>query len=152
MLSGNLNFSTHTVFTPFSSSDTVEWIWANANYGIFKIPNKYSIGIGTLDSYNEYEYGELNRTRPICVSTRYLSGNGFNLPSQLIIVNDSSGITDYKSVTAQFDNAYTIIGGKDQFSGFSKFWLHEFLLYRGGRSLTNLERIHDYLLDKWKFL
>jgi hypothetical protein len=152
LLSGNIDFCSFTVFTPYNSSANMEWLWANANYGIFKIPNKYSVGIGTPLKYYEYEYGYNNVTKPLCVSTRYLSGNTIRPPSQSVIINDSNGYVNVISLTANFSNDFTMIGGRDPLSGFSKYKLHELLLYKGFKNSTEVEIINDYLLDKWKFL
>jgi len=152
ILSGNIDFSTYTVFTPSISSNNIEWIWANANYGIFKIPQKYAVGVGTLEKYYEYEYGILNMNKPICISTRCLSGNPQRIASQAIIINDSIGATNVMPITAQFADSVTMIGGKNQTSGFSNYKLHELILFRGYKDLVQVEQINDYLLDKWKFL
>jgi hypothetical protein len=152
VLSGNGDFSTFTVFTPYNSSANVEWLWANANYGIFKIPNKYSVGIGTLVKYYEYEYGVNNKNKPLCVSTRFLSASPTRPSSQSTIINDSDGYVNVTALTATFNNSYTTIGGKDPYSGFSEFKLHELLLYKGYKNSTDVEKINDYLLDKWKFI
>jgi len=152
ILSGNSDFSTFTVFTPYNSSANVEWLWANANYGIFKIPNKYSIGIGTLVKYYEYEYGVNNKNKPLCISTRFLSANPVRPSSQSTIINDSNGYVNVIALTAKFNDSYTVIGGKDPYSGFSEFKLHELLLYKGFKNSTDVEKINDYLLDKWKFI
>lgn len=152
ILSGNLDFSTYTVFTPTNSSVNVEWLWANGNYGIFKIPQKYSVGIGTLERYYEHEYGQFNINKPICISTRCLSGNPQRVSSQAVIINDSVGATNVIPLTAQFADSLTMIGGKDQTSGFSNYRLHELIFFKGYKDLIQVERINDYLLDKWKFL
>jgi hypothetical protein len=152
MLSGNLDFATHTVFTPHDPSDNTEWIWANANYGVFKLPLKYSVGVGTLDDYYEYEYGIENKNKPICISTRCLSGNILRPSSQGTILNDTIGVSNVMSITAQFHDSITMIGGKDEISGFSRCELHEMLLYKGFKTFVQVEQVHDYLLDKWKIV
>jgi hypothetical protein len=81
-----------------------------------------------------------------------LSGNTIRPPSQSVIINDSNGYVNVISLTANFSNDFTMIGGRDPLSGFSKYKLHELLLYKGFKNSTEVEIINDYLLDKWKFL
>lgn len=157
LLSGNdIDFVTFTVFTPSNSSRKEEWIWANANYGIFKIPNTYSLGIGTSGNYYIYEYGSVNKDKPLCVSTRYS-----RIPkTQEVFINEGS-VTSLIALTAVLGmdfgadptaGFYTMVGGMNPLTGFSDFKLHEMLLYRGYKNNILIDRIRDYLIDKWKFL
>jgi hypothetical protein len=157
ILSGNdTDFVTFTVLTPSNSSREQEWIWANANYGIFKIPNTYSLGIGTSANYFTYEYGEINKNKPLCISTRYE-----RVPKvQEVFINEgeSTSMINLTAVlgldfgTDKTAGFYTMIGGLNPLTGFSDFKLHEMLLYRGRKNNSSIDRIRDYLLDKWKFL
>jgi hypothetical protein len=45
-----------------------------------------------------------------------------------------------------------MIGGLNPLTGFSTFKLHEMILYRGFKPISLIDRIRDYLVDKWKFL
>jgi hypothetical protein len=160
ILSGNdTSFVTFTVLTPSNSSRDQEWIWANANYGIFKIPNTYSLGIGTSANYYTYDYGAVNKNKPVCISTRY--EKVYESPDvQEVFINEGEstsminltailGLNSGPNPTAGF---YTMIGGLNPLTGFSDFKLHEMLLYRGRKNNSSIDRIRDYLLDKWKFL
>lgn len=156
ILSGNVDFVTFTVLTPSNSSRDQEWIWANANYGIFKIPNTYSLGIGTSANYYTYDYGVDNKTKPLCISTRYSRA----YKAQEVFINDG-GVTSLIPLTAVFGiesgpdptaGYYTMIGGLNPLTGFSDFKLHEMLVYKEYKNNILIDRIRDYLLDKWKFL
>jgi len=161
LLSGNdIDFVTFTVFTPSNSSREQEWIWANANYGIFKIPNTYSLGIGTSGNYYTYDYGSVNKNKPVCIATRY---DRVDKAQDVFIDKDTStrvlmpltavlGMDFGADPTAGF---YTMIGGLNPLTGFSNFKLHEMILYRGYKPDTgqnSISAIKDYLIDKWKFL
>ncbi len=152
VLSGHIDFLSFTVFTPSNSSKEEEWIWANGNYGIFKIPYEYSIGIGTSGSYYKYEYGGINKNTPLCVSTRYSR----IYKTQEVFINDGP-VTSLIPLSTSFgygipSDYFTMIGGLNPLTGFSTFKLHEMILYRGYKSIALIDRIRDYLLDKWKFL
>jgi hypothetical protein len=145
VLSGKCDFVTFTVFTPSVSSSQTEWLWANGDYGIFKIPNSYSIGVGTISQYYEYSYGFTNRNIPLCVATRCLSSNN----SQVTFVN-GSGITSIKAVSSNFNDSYTMFGGLNPTGGYSKYKLHECILYKGSKTNAEIGLINSYLVDKWK--
>ena len=148
ILSGNNNFATFTVMTPLSTSENFEWIWTNGNCGIFKIPNTYSLGIGNSAQYYTYNYGVNNLSKSICIATRYLSATN----SQLVYIN-GSGILDIRPVSAIFDdtfNNYTMIGGYNPLSGYSRYKLHELIFYKGLKNNAQIEEINNYLIDKWK--
>ena len=150
ILSGNRNFATFTVLTPSISSSNREWLWVNGNYGIFKIPNQYSLGIGTSGNYYTYDYGREKANTPVCVTTRYLSANR----AQAVFIN-GGGIIDVRAVSAIFDsnfNNYTMVGGYDPLTGYSRFRLHELIMYDGNKNNTEASLINNYLLDKWKFI
>jgi hypothetical protein len=152
VLSGHTDFLSFTVFTPSNSSKEEEWIWSNGNYGIFKIPYSYSIGIGLSGSYYTYDYGKDNKEKPLCVSTRYSR----IYKTQEVFINDGP-VTSLIPLSTSFgygvpSDHFTMIGGLNPLTGFSTFKLHEMILYRGYKNARLIDTIRDYLLDKWKFL
>jgi hypothetical protein len=152
ILSGNLDFVTFTLLTPSNSSNETEWLWANGNYGIFKIPEKYSLGIGTSAEYFEYDYGSENKDKPVCITTRYQK----RYNSQETFINDS-GVTSMVTLSTVFGNPdplddYTMIGGLNPLTGFSNYKLHEFIIYKDYKDNGQIYEICDYLIDKWKYL
>lgn len=147
LLSGDGDFVTLSVFTPVASSSDIQWLWNNGGYGVFKIPNSYSVGIGNLSSFYTYFYGAENVNRAISVGTLYLSSNN----TQSIWLNGP--LTNIGlPITANFTTGYTMIGGLDPLTGFSNFKLHENILYSGAKSITDMNSLNFYLTDKWKFL
>lgn len=152
VLSGNIDFLSFTVLTPTNSSKEEEWLWSNGNYGIFKIPYEYSLGIGTSGNYYKYEYGSAEKDKPVCISTRYSR----IYKVQEVFINEK-GVTSLIPLSTSFgygvpSDHFTMIGGLNPLTGFSTFKLHEMLLYRGYKSNVLIDRIRDYLIDKWKFL
>lgn len=153
ILSGNTDFAAFTVLTPTNSSNKTEWLWANGNYGIFKIPEKYSLGIGTSAQYFEYEYGAVNKNKPVCVTVRYES----NYRSQETFINGGNLVNMISMDSLLFGNPdpltdYTMIGGLNPLTGFSSYKLHEFILYKERKNNIQINEINNYLLDKWKYL
>jgi len=148
IFSEKTDFLTFTVLTPSVSSSEMQWLWANGDYGIFKIPNKYSLGIGTSAQYHEYNYGFTNRNIPHCIATRCLSSNN----SQAVFIN-SGNIISLKAVSANFDSeSYTMLGGYNPDFGYSKYSLHEYILFEGSMRGDQISRITNYLVDKWNIL
>ncbi len=149
VLSGNKDFLTFTLLTPANSSKNMEWLWANGDYGIFKIPQTYSLGIGTPSNYYIHEYGRVNRNEPICIATRYTKR--YNVQETFI---NGGSIISQEQMYPVFDssNNYTMIGGLNPLTGFSNYKLHEFIMYEGYKNNNQINEINQYLLDKWKFL
>jgi hypothetical protein len=152
VLSGDSDFVTFTLLTPSISSKNTEWLWANANYGIFKIANECSLGIGTSAQYYKYDYGYSNKDEPILVTTRYQK----NYDTQETFIN-SNYVTNLIQLTANLisqhiNNNYTTIGGLNPLTGFSNYKLHELLLIKGYHNDEMIGRVNNYIFDKWKFL
>jgi hypothetical protein len=147
IITGNGDFVTWTVLTPVASSKQIEWIWNNGEYGIFKIPNTFSIGVGNLSSFYIYTYGENNLNKPLSVGTLYLSAN----KTQATWINGPLVNTGLP-LTADFIGGYTMIGGLNPLTGYSNFKLHENIFYKGSKSVAEMNSLNAYLLDKWKFL
>lgn len=147
IITGSGDFATLTVLTPVASSKEVEWLWNNGEYGIFKIPNTFSIGIGNLSSFYTYTYGRANVNKPVSVGTLYLSAN----QTQATWINGPLTNTGLP-LTANFTSGYTMIGGLTPLTGFSNFKLHENILYKGAKSVPQMNSLNTYLVDKWKFL
>jgi hypothetical protein len=152
VLSGDKDFLTFTVLTPSNSSNNTEWLWANGNYGIFKIPYEYSLGIGTSAQYYKYTYGNSNKNKPVLITTRYLK----NFDTQETFIN-SNFVTNLIKLSSAFisnnaNNNYTAIGSLNPLTGFSTYKLHELLIYEGYKNNILISEINNYLFDKWKFL
>jgi hypothetical protein len=147
IISGNGDFATLTVLTPVASSQKIEWLWNNGEYGIFKIPNTFSIGIGNLSSFYTYTYGSNNTNKPISVGTLYLSASH----TQSTWINGPLSNTGL-ALTANFTGGYTMIGGLNPLTGYSNFKLHENILYKGAKSIIQMNSLNAYLVDKWKFI
>lgn len=147
ILSGDRDFLTFTMFTPVNSAMHTEWLWANGDYGIFKIPQSYSLGIGTPSNHYIYNYGKENKDKPICISTRYTKR--YNVQETFI---NGGSIISQEQMYPIFDstNNYTMIGGLNPLTGFSEYKLHEFVMYEGYKNNSQINEINEYLLDKWK--
>jgi hypothetical protein len=147
IITGSGDFATLTVLTPVASSKEIEWLWNNGEYGIFKIPNTFSIGIGNLSSFYTYTYGRANVNKPVSVGTLYLSASR----TQATWINGPLTNTGLP-LTANFTSGYTMIGGLNPLTGFSNFKLHENVLYKGAKSVPQMNSLNAYLVDKWKFI
>jgi hypothetical protein len=147
LISGSGDFVSLTVLTPVASSSEIEWIWSNGDYGIFKLPNSFSLGVGNLSTYYTYPYDRSNVNNPIAIGTLYLSSG----QTQSTWINGSLTNTGLP-LTADFTGGYTMIGGLNPLTGFANFKLHENVLYSGSKTLTQMNDLNEYLVDKWKFL
>ena len=45
-----------------------------------------------------------------------------------------------------------MIGGLNPLTGYSNFKLHENVLYKGAKSIIQMNSLNSYLVDKWKFI
>lgn len=147
LITGSGDFVSLTVLTPVASSSSIEWLWNNGEYGVFKVPYSYSLGVGNLTSFYIYNYGASNANKPLSIGTLYLSSS----QTQSTWINGPL-VNVGLPLTADFISGYTMIGGLTPLTGFSMFKLHENILYKGAKSLTEMDILNQYLLDKWKFL
>jgi hypothetical protein len=149
ILSGkNTSATTFTVVTPTVSSEYIEWIWSNNGYGIFKIPNTYSLGVGVLTSYYTYDYGRENVQKPHCIATKYVS----NTKAQAVYINTDGSLRAINALSANFESGLTTIGGLTPLTGYGNFKLHELILFNINKPDASIIQIKNYLLDKWKFI
>jgi hypothetical protein len=149
ILSGrNTSATTFTVVTPTVSSEYIEWIWSNNGYGIFKIPNTYSLGIGLLTSFYTYNYGRENVQKPHCIAIKYVA----NTKSQAVYINADGSLRSINALSANFENGLTTIGGLTPLTGYGNFKLHELIFFNAIKPDAQIIQINNYLLDKWKFI
>ena len=149
ILSGNVDFVTFTLLTPSNSSKETQWLWANGNYGIFKIPQEYSLGIGTSAQYYKYTYGEADKNKPIYIVTRYFPF--YNVQDVFINQGAPNAVMPLSTIFGYPDpnDDYTTIGGLNPLTGFSEYKLHEFIIYEEYKNDLEIIQIKDYLYDKW---
>ena len=149
ILSGNVDFVTFTLLTPSNSSKETEWLWANGNYGIFKIPQEYSLGIGTSAQYYKYTYGEADKNKPIFIATRYFPF--YNVQDVFVNQGAPNAVMPLSTIFGYPDpnDDYTTIGGLNPLTGFSEYKLHEFIIYGEYKNDLKINQIKDYLYDKW---
>jgi hypothetical protein len=150
ILSGNVDFVTFTLLTPSNSSKETEWLWANGNYGIFKIPQEYSLGIGTSAQYYKHTYGESDKNKPIYIATRYFSF--FNAQDVFVNQGAPNAVMPLSTIFGYPDpnDDYTTIGALNPLTGFSEYKLHEFIIYKEYKNDSQMVKIKDYFYDKWK--
>ena len=149
ILSGNVDFVTFTLLTPSNSSKETEWLWANGNYGIFKIPQEYSLGIGTSAQYYKHTYGEADKNKPIFIATRYFPF--YNVQDVFVNQGAPNAVMPLSTIFGYPDpnDDYTTIGGLNPLTGFSEYKLHEFIIYKEYKNDSQMIQIKDYLYDKW---
>ena len=150
ILSGNVDFVTFTLLTPSNSSKETEWLWANGNYGIFKIPQEYSLGIGTSAQYYKHTYGESDKNKPIYIATRYFPF--YNAQDVFVNQGAPNAVMPLSTIFGYPDpnDDYTTIGGLNPLTGFSEYKLHEFIIYKEYKNDSQMVKIKDYFYDKWK--
>lgn len=149
ILSGNIDFVTFTLLTPSNSSKNTEWLWANGNYGIFKIPQEYSLGVGTSAQYYKYTYGNANKNKPLYVATRY---SDFYKVHDVFVNQGSPNAVMPLSTIFGYPNPsddYTTIGGLNPLTGFSNYKLHELIIYEGYKNDSQMNQLKNYFFDKW---
>jgi len=149
ILSGNVDFVTFTLLTPSNSSKETEWLWANGNYGIFKIPQEYSLGIGTSAQYYKHTYGESDKNKPIYIATRYFPF--YNAQDVFVNQGAPNAVMPLSTIFGYPDpnDDYTTIGGLNPLTGFSEYKLHEFIIYKEYKNDSQMVQIKDYFYDKW---
>jgi len=149
ILSGNVDFVTFTLLTPSNSSKETEWLWANGNYGIFKIPQEYSLGIGTSAQYYKHTYGESDKNKPIYIATRYFPF--YNAQDVFVNQGAPNAVMTLSTIFGYPDpnDDYTTIGGLNPLTGFSEYKLHEFIIYKEYKKDSQMVQIKDYFYDKW---
>ena len=147
IIPNGIDFVTFTLLTPLDYSNSIEWLWSNGGYGIFKISGEYSLGIGTIAEYYKYTYGVENKDNPICITTRYLKD--YNVQDIFINNNSSSKLMPISYTPT---NLYTSIGGiNNPLTNLSKYKLHELIFYSGYKNDNEIAEISNYIIDKWKF-
>ena len=149
ILSGNVDFVTFTLLTPSNSSKETEWLWANGNYGIFKIPQEYSLGIGTSAQYYKHTYGESDKNKPIYIATRYFPF--YNVQDVFVNQGAPNAVMPLSTIFGYPDpnDDYTTIGALNPLTGFSEYKLHEFIIYKEYKNDSQMVKIKDYFYDKW---
>lgn len=149
ILSGNIDFVTFTLLTPSNSSKDTEWLWANGNYGIFKIPQEYSLGVGTSAQYYKYTYGKSNKDKPVYIATRYFPF--FNVQDVFVNQGSPNAVMPLSTIFGYPNPSddYTTIGGLNPLTGFSNYKLHELIIYEGYKNDSQMNQLKNYFFDKW---